>query len=120
MFWCRQTTRSQSPDMSSQDTETKASPSKSTIEIVVLPKQCGNYTRWDEMIDKFKNFRLFALGESPEAFASTLAVEKAFAKEIWAGRLTNSRATHVFVIHCPSGVDVTTESGKIEALLNNE
>lgn len=105
--------------MPSQDTETNAPPSKSNIEFIVLPK--GKYdTRWDEMIEKYKNFRLFALGESPEAFASTLTIEEAFNKDIWAGRLANPRATHVFAIHCPNAVDVTTDSGKIEALLNNE
>lgn len=105
--------------MPSQDTETKTPPSKSNIEFIVLPKK-KYHTRWDEMIEKYKNFRLFALGESPEAFASKLAIEEAFSKDIWAGRLANLRATHVFAIHCPNVVNVTTDSGKFEALLNNE
>lgn len=105
--------------MPSQDTETKTPPSKSNIEFIVLPKK-KYHTRWDEMIEKYKNFRLFALGESLEAFASKLAIEEAFSKDIWAGRLANLRATHVFAIHCPNVVNVTTDSGKFEALLNNE
>ncbi|KAE9971091.1 hypothetical protein BLS_009533 [Venturia inaequalis] len=106
--------------MSSQDTETQAATSKSTIHFIVLPKQCENHTRWDEMIEKFKRFRLYALGESPEAFASTLAVEKAFAQEIWAGRLNSPRATHGLAVDYPNAADIKTDSGKTEALLNNE
>jgi ribosomal protein S18 acetylase RimI-like enzyme len=105
--------------MPSQDTETKAPPSRSNIKIIVLPKACKDESEWDQMIEKCQNFRLFALGESPEAFSSTLAVEKAFSKDVWASRLANPRATQLFAIHSPNPVDLTTDSGKIEALLDN-
>ncbi|TLD34439.1 Cutinase transcription factor 1 beta [Venturia nashicola] len=106
--------------MSSQENETKAPTWKSTIESIVLPKQYENHTKWDEIVKKYKSFRLYALGESPEAFASTLAVEKAFAREVWEDRLSSPRATHILVIDCPNAADVTTDSGKVEALLDNK
>lgn len=106
--------------MSSQNSETKAPPSTSNIEYVVLPKKCVNDMKWGKMIEKYKDFRLFALGESPEAFASTLAVETTFSMDIWAGRLANPRALHLFAIHLSSSADLTTDYGKIEALLSNE
>jgi GNAT superfamily N-acetyltransferase len=107
--------------MSSQNTETKAPLSKSNVDFIVLPHKCKNEIKWDEIIEKYKDFRLFALGESPEAFASTLAGEKAFRKDVWAGRLGNAQATHLVAIHSPSSlVDLATDSGKIEALLDHE
>jgi len=106
--------------MSSPEIETKAPPSKSNIKYIVLPQNRKDEPAWDQIIEKYKNFRLFALGESPDAFSSTFAVEKAFDRNVWAGRLANSRATHLFAIHCPNPADLTTDSGKMVALLDNE
>ncbi|QDS74356.1 hypothetical protein FKW77_004805 [Venturia effusa] len=105
--------------MYSQDAETIAPPLQSNIKFIVLPKTDLGTIR-DGLIEKFRSFRLFALGESPEAFASKLATEKVFSKDVWAGRLSNSRATHIFAIKCPDAIDLTSDAGKIEALLDNE
>jgi ribosomal protein S18 acetylase RimI-like enzyme len=116
-----QTTRSKSPDMSSHYTETNAPQSKSNIKIIALPKNCKDKSAWDRVTEKCKDFRLFALGESPEAFSSTLAVEKAFNYDVWASRLSNPRATQLLAIHSPNlEEDLAADFGKIEALLDNE
>lgn len=80
--------------------------------IIVLPKSISDRESWDQLIEKFKKFRLDALRNSPEAFASNLAKEQAFSKEIWEGRLTNPRAICVVIVDYPfsgNGADEKTE-----------
>jgi GNAT superfamily N-acetyltransferase len=106
--------------MSSQITETKAQLSKSNIKLIVLPKAWHDADAWDRIIEKARVFRLFALGESPEAFSSTLAIERELSKDVWASRLADPRAAQLFAIHSPEKANPTTNSDKIEALLKNE
>jgi putative hydrolases of HD superfamily len=47
-------------------------------------------------VDRYRELRLRALADAPEAFASTYAEERAFAPEVWTARLSNDAAANLF------------------------
>ncbi|KAJ3529599.1 hypothetical protein NM208_g9682 [Fusarium decemcellulare] len=80
-----------------------------TFKAVTLPKSLDDPAKWDELIERYKAFRLDALDKSPEAFGSSYAREVAFSPETWASRLNNPIALNTVVLSSSdSEADETT------------
>lgn len=60
---------------------------------VTIPRSCDDTELWRRVVQKWTEFRLMSLQESPEAFASTFEREAAFTHDVWADRLVNPQAT---------------------------
>jgi GNAT superfamily N-acetyltransferase len=92
----------------------------SNFGIIVVPKACDDANLWQLLIQKSKSFRLSSLKESPEAFASTYTREAAFEDDVWADRLANSRATMFVAIRDAFSEGISSEHGKVQALVDKE
>jgi GNAT superfamily N-acetyltransferase len=70
--------------------------------VLSLPKSLTDSTQWDQLVQKFKSYRLQSLQLSPEAFSSTYAREVEFPDEIWESRLKNESALSTIVVSDPN------------------
>ncbi|KAL0943355.1 GNAT family [Colletotrichum truncatum] len=73
-----------------------------TFKFIVLPKSHPSPSKWLQLADRYKAFRLLSLRLSPESFGSTYAREVAFLPDKWTGRLSNPQATTLIVVDVPS------------------
>jgi GNAT superfamily N-acetyltransferase len=73
-----------------------------TNKVISLPKFLPDPSQWDQLVQKFKSYRLQSLQLSPEAFSSTYAREVEFSNEIWESRLENASALSTIVVSDPS------------------
>jgi putative hydrolase of HD superfamily len=48
--------------------------------------------------DRYREMRLRALADAPQAFASTLDREQAFTRDVWTSRLTNDRSINLLAV----------------------
>ncbi|KAF4440613.1 gnat family [Fusarium austroafricanum] len=69
---------------------------------VTLPKQLSDPAQWDKLIQKYKDFRLTSLRQSPESFSSTFIRELNFPKETWETRLKNLQALNTVIVSDPN------------------
>ncbi|RGP67638.1 gnat family [Fusarium sporotrichioides] len=68
---------------------------------VTLPRSLTDPTQWDELIEKYKSFRLSSLQLSPKSFSSTYAREVELPKSKWEARLSNPLAINTVVVSNP-------------------
>ncbi|KAF5673873.1 gnat family protein [Fusarium heterosporum] len=68
---------------------------------IVLPKSLSDPLQWDQLVEKFKTFRLQSLQLSPESFSSTYAREINFTQDIWESRLKSTSAITAVIIWDP-------------------
>ncbi|KAF7557528.1 hypothetical protein G7Z17_g516 [Cylindrodendrum hubeiense] len=68
---------------------------------VTLPKSLPDPTQWDQLIDRYKSFRLLSLQLSPEAFGTSYAREVTFPLETWTSRLNNPIAFNTIIVSDP-------------------
>jgi putative hydrolase of HD superfamily len=62
--------------------------------------------------DRYRELRLRALADAPEAFASTYEVEKAFPPDVWTSRLTSDESVNLLAVE--DGVALGMTSALIE------
>ena len=62
--------------------------------------------------DRFREIRLRALADAPQAFASTLAREQAFPRDVWTSRLTADGSVNLLVVR--DGEPVAMASGRLD------
>jgi GNAT superfamily N-acetyltransferase len=62
--------------------------------------------------DRFREIRLRALADAPQAFASTLAREEAFTRDVWTARLTSDTSVNLLAVE--DGVPVAMASGRLD------
>jgi GNAT superfamily N-acetyltransferase len=62
--------------------------------------------------DRYREVRLRALADAPQAFASTFERENGFSRDVWTSRLTSDSA--VYLLAVDDGRAVGTASGRIE------
>ncbi|KAH7129244.1 hypothetical protein EDB81DRAFT_764393 [Dactylonectria macrodidyma] len=72
-----------------------------SYKVVTLPKSLPDPAQWEQLIAKFKAFRLLSLKLSPEAFGSSYAREEAFPRDTWVSRLNNPVAFNTIVVPDP-------------------
>lgn len=75
---------------------------------VRLPRSLDNAALWDQLLQKYKAFRLLALELSPEALGASIVREFTFTPEQWASRLTNTEAVTIVLVSDEEYVDDTT------------
>ncbi|KAM0402024.1 hypothetical protein ACHAPZ_004926 [Fusarium culmorum] len=68
---------------------------------VTLPRSLSDPTQWDELIDKYRSFRLSSLELSPKSFSSTYAREVELTTANWETRLRNPLAINIVVVANP-------------------
>lgn len=68
---------------------------------VALPKSLPDPAQWNQLIARYKEFRLLSLQLSPESFGSSYAREVAFSEETWASRLDNPVALNTVIVSEP-------------------
>ncbi|KAK6711422.1 hypothetical protein SNK05_005844 [Fusarium graminearum] len=68
---------------------------------VTLPRSLSDPTQWDELIDKYRSFRLSSLELSPKSFSSSYAREVELTKAKWETRLKNPLAINTVVVANP-------------------
>lgn len=81
--------------------------------ILTIPRALEEPSKWVQLRDKIKAFRLESLKLDPDAFASTYADEVRFSNELWEKRMTNSLALHFTAVEVPAeevsiGYELTT------------
>ncbi|KAH7139834.1 hypothetical protein B0J13DRAFT_558544 [Dactylonectria estremocensis] len=69
--------------------------------VITLPKSLPDPAQWEQLIARYKAFRLLSLQLSPEAFGSSYAREAAFPREAWVSRLSNPVAFNTIVVPDP-------------------
>ncbi|KAM0425503.1 hypothetical protein ACHAPT_009292 [Fusarium lateritium] len=76
---------------------------------VALPKSLPDPEQWDQLITRYKAFRLLALQLSPENFGSSYDREAAFSQETWESRLNNPVALNTILVSEPETGAETTD-----------
>ncbi|KAG7133441.1 hypothetical protein HYQ45_008384 [Verticillium longisporum] len=87
------------------------------MEYINLPRSLPSEEQFDRLVNKYKDFRLFSMAQSPGSFGSTLAREESFPRETWVSRVTNPLATNLVAVVRPPGLDSPPLEGKLELTL---
>jgi GNAT superfamily N-acetyltransferase len=58
--------------------------------------------------DRYRELRLRALADAPQAFASTLEREQAFSRDVWTSRLTNDRSINLLAVEDGTPLGMTS------------
>jgi GNAT superfamily N-acetyltransferase len=66
--------------------------------------------RGDE--DRLRDIRLRALADAPQAFASTLAREQTFTRDVWTSRLTDAASVNLLAVE--NGEPVAMATGRLD------
>lgn len=82
-----------------------------TIRAVALPKSLSDPTQWNQLIARYKEFRLLSLQLSPESFGSSYAREIAFLEDTWVSRLNNPVAINIILVSEPNAAGAETADG---------
>ncbi|RSL66407.1 hypothetical protein CEP53_003405 [Fusarium sp. AF-6] len=84
---------------------------------VALPQSLPDPAQWNQLIARYKEFRLLSLQLSPESFGSSYTREVAFSEETWASRLNNPVALNTIIVSEPDDADESTDD--ISLILNS-
>ncbi|QPC70635.1 hypothetical protein HYE68_001387 [Fusarium pseudograminearum] len=87
-----------------------------TSKAVTLPRSLSDLTQWDDLIDKYRSFRLSSLELSPKSFSSTYAREVELTKANWETRLRNPLAINTVVVANP---DTSSLDDDLSLILNS-
>ncbi|KAI2791364.1 hypothetical protein POX_c04222 [Penicillium oxalicum] len=81
-------------------------------EIITLPNSFSSSAERQEVMEQYKQLRLYGLQANPEAFSSTYEDESQFSDEVWLSRIQNPAGRNyaaVSCIHDPSEVTPATD-----------